>query len=327
MKNVLNVSLICLGLLLVSAYVPAESFEQAQERKERKASTAQTVLSASEKAAMLKNAEEREKRGLAAYVPKQLALLEKAIRDKKSLYPPNSEDYTILELARVKEKRAVPLLAQILKDYPVGMARADAADALAEIGDRSAIPALLSALEGNDIRVKTKVAIALVKFGETEAALPILIKIANKDYAAHWDIDVERDLWGRKDEGLYKTELIKKFKTEILPYQALTTLSRLNNFETTTVIENALNDHNPFIRVHAACLLSEKGKWDISLPILKQIATDETLNELTRESAIRMMAKKGDSEVRKLLQDLSSDRNEYIGNKARKILSELGKNK
>ena len=178
--NVFTASLLLMVLTVFSSKGTCLTFEEAQSQKENQAKTGQAVVTQAEKEEKLKIAEEKERQGYIAYVPKALKRLEKAIQDRKSLYPPNEEDLIMFDLAKAKDARAVPYLIKILKDYPVTSARVDAAMALGEIGDRTAIPALKDALEDKDYQVKTEAAVTLVKFGENQAAFPTLKKVAQK---------------------------------------------------------------------------------------------------------------------------------------------------
>jgi HEAT repeat protein len=69
----------------------------------------------------------------------------------------------------------VPVLIEGLKDVQVGMW---AAEALGEIGApaRQALPALLEAMKGDNDNLRRAAALAVVRLGETDNGLPILIK-------------------------------------------------------------------------------------------------------------------------------------------------------
>jgi HEAT repeat protein len=79
-------------------------------------------------------------------------------------------------------KPAVPALLKSLKESEIYYGRSGAAFVLGEIGDKSAVPALIKALGDEYMEVKMKSAIALGKLGDKKAVDPIIAAMKEGNY-------------------------------------------------------------------------------------------------------------------------------------------------
>ncbi len=84
-----------------------------------------------------------------------------------------------------RDLRAIPLLIKVLKYNPKWRNRIDAARAIGVIeaynNDKSAIPELKKALNEPDVPVKLAVSEVLIKLGEKNVTIPILLSIFRKE--------------------------------------------------------------------------------------------------------------------------------------------------
>jgi len=84
-------------------------------------------------------------------------------------------------LGRLKDKRAVPALSDILENGELGSVPSSPANALGDIGDPSAAPALIRALRKSpDTYIRRDCAVALGKVGD-RSAIPGLIQVLKED--------------------------------------------------------------------------------------------------------------------------------------------------
>lgn len=79
----------------------------------------------------------------------------------------------IIELAKLRELRAVDLIVELLND-PLPSVRTEAAMALGKIGEQSAMPGLITALSDGDDAVRMAAAKSLGRLGD-RAAVPKLV--------------------------------------------------------------------------------------------------------------------------------------------------------
>lgn len=97
------------------------------------------------------------------------------------------------DLEDARDLRAIPLLIKVLKYNPRGINRANAAQSIKLIEkynhDKSAISALVEALNDTITDVKEKVADALVALGDTTYSLKVLEKLAKGEDKEHWTVD------------------------------------------------------------------------------------------------------------------------------------------
>ena len=148
-----------------------KSDEQNKQKIEKKKPTAEE-----RREAIKRSFEEERLKKYVPYVEKNIKKLEKAFKEKTLGY---GFEYTILDLSRAGDPRAVPILTKILLEYdlkdkgtpeksPSSSVRRAAAHALGVIGDESAIPALREAYEkekNKKVRNEITYAIFRIKLG------------------------------------------------------------------------------------------------------------------------------------------------------------------
>ena len=97
------------------------------------------------------------------------------------------------DLTDARDLRAIPLLIKVLKYNPRGINRANAAQAIKWIetynNDKSAVPALIEALDDSITDVQLRVADALVALGDTSHCLKVLERIAKGEGKENWSVD------------------------------------------------------------------------------------------------------------------------------------------
>ncbi|OGS22972.1 MAG: hypothetical protein A2252_07805 [Elusimicrobia bacterium RIFOXYA2_FULL_39_19] len=94
-------------------------------------------------------------------------------------YPEDKDD--VLKLGITRNTECIPVLDEILTNYPSVVTRKNALGSIDLIGEkepRLVIPVLIKALDDHNITVRGGAAHRLVKYGEKEKVLPVLIEIA-----------------------------------------------------------------------------------------------------------------------------------------------------
>lgn len=173
--------------------------------------------------------------------------------------PPYPEDIDdVLKLGKTMDSSCIPVLEEIITSYPSVVTRKNALKSLSLIAEKynSAIKAISKALNDPNITVRGETAGLLVKFGEKEKALPVLIEIATiKDMDKlekhiledeYWRSEfIILDLWlkGKKEEAIkqnpyiltvskkYIQEWTKRYNRLKEDYilRSLESLSKINN--------------------------------------------------------------------------------------------------
>jgi len=112
-------------------------------------------------------------------VPDLIAIVKK---DLKLSYSNSKANYATQELGRLKDKRAIKILKQVLAENDSTL-RSDAVDALAQMGDKSTAPSLLLLLKNGTEEERAFAAHALGQL-EVQSAVPALLEALKKeDYA------------------------------------------------------------------------------------------------------------------------------------------------
>jgi hypothetical protein len=113
-------------------------------------------------------------------------------------YPEDTDD--VLKLGVAKDTESISTLEDILTTYPSVVTRKNALKSLDLIGEkypRLVIPVLIRALDDHNITVRGYAAGLLIKLGEKEKALPVLIKIATIKNTNELVKDImEDEYWG-----------------------------------------------------------------------------------------------------------------------------------
>jgi HEAT repeat protein len=99
----------------------------------------------------------------------------------------NDTDQSVLEtviysLARLRDKRAIAPLSEVLQKQPIASVRAEAASVLAEFDDAEVVEALIKGLQDNDDVVVESAISGLGHFSNDErVVLPLIAMLANKN--------------------------------------------------------------------------------------------------------------------------------------------------
>ncbi|MEW6609321.1 MAG: HEAT repeat domain-containing protein, partial [bacterium] len=192
-------------------------------------------------------------------IPKIIEEIKRKMKNE-TLYPLDHEDMSIFYVGVSRDPKAIPVLIEVLKNYKTPKARStearrDAAEALGRIGDKSAIPALIEALEDRDILVRSEVARVLVELGEKTKPLPILISLAKGENMDEWSIDLSG--YGNFTDDTLKRN-INKTKNSIR-YSALGSLERIGNEKAILVIKELSKDEDQNIQYIANRILKRLG--------------------------------------------------------------------
>ncbi|MBN1594909.1 HEAT repeat domain-containing protein [candidate division FCPU426 bacterium] len=310
------------------------SFEEAQQKKE---SRKNTETSGSQYQAMSQekwksmSKEEQQKYAVQELeakakkeAPNNLALLQKKL-EKGKFHPADSQ--IIIGLSGAKEKKAVPVLLEILKgNYIIGI-RKSAAEALGNIGDVAAHDELKKVLGDSDIQIKLEAAVALLKLGYSQEAFPVLEMVAKRQNTNHWNIDVSDQIdysnYSETETEIKRRELIEDYKNSSLPSKAIRYLGEIGSKQALNVIESALNDPDKFVRLGAGSVLMETEKKEKAIPVLEDIVSDATITRSVRSAALSAIAKgNGDKEKGILIKYLKSD-DDYLSKKAKKLIEKM----
>lgn len=257
--------------------------------------------------------------------PENLAIIEKGYR-KGTLFPP--ADDVILQLGAAKYKPAVPLLIDILKNYSVTDIRVSAAEALGNIDDETAVPALIEALDYKDYQIKVESAIALVKLGKNKEAFSLLSKVARKEDINNWDIDVSAKyssvtFLSQKEINRLRAESKQEIKNETLPTKAIKCLGEIKDNQSINILAGALFDKNEFVRLEAASQLMATGKRGEALVALDKIISNSGISKPIRLEALSVVAKGKGAEEIKLLKKYETNSDEELAKAAIKIINEI----
>ncbi len=117
------------------------------------------------------NIQKEAKNGLISWGANSVEPLIAVIRDWKNR-PAGLRVVCVDILGRIKDKRAVPVIIDVLNEKKMTM-RYNAARALGSIGEREAVPALIKLLGDNEWQVRFYTAEALGKIGDKSAAKPL----------------------------------------------------------------------------------------------------------------------------------------------------------
>ncbi|MCD4812975.1 HEAT repeat domain-containing protein [bacterium] len=227
-------------------------------------------------------------------------------------------DRAILNLARAKDPKAVPILSKFILQDDCAYDRKTAAEALQAIGDPIAIPALEAALEDKDYRVRVNAASALVAFKQYDAAFPTLKNIALKKNIENWVIDYSGE--GRiKNQPDYKGDI--QIINDFLPSEALLALGDINDKKSIEVIKQCLQDENSFVRFHAGFILLEKKDTKKALPVLEKIINNPNITISVRASAIRAIVQSNGTQEKKLINDFLNSSDPQIVKHTKRAIS------
>ncbi len=334
LKNILwgIIGIMLLGTCIYAGTGLKMSFEEAQQKKENREkpeTSGKKYQAMSKEQWKSMSADEKYKYQMKQFqaeaekeAPGNLEYIKREF-EKGTLLPP--ADTSILKLGGAKYKPALPLLIDILKNYNVTDIRVSAAEALGNIDDSAAIPALIEALGYKDYQIQVEAAVALVKLGQADEAFPVLAKVVQKEDIENWDVDVESRL-GNYPESIKnqkRQEYKERFKNKSLPSKAVRYLGEIGSEPALNIIEKGLDDPNEFVRLQAGSILMETERKNIAIPVLEQIIENHVITRSVRSSAMFAIASGKGDEERKILEKYSKSKDEYIAKKARKAIKRL----
>lgn len=216
----------------------------------------------------------------------------------------------------------VEVLLDVIERHRIAIVRMTALSQIRSLGDKSAIPRLNVALY-NEEDMQTKVGIAgtLVALGEKEVPFFVLANVVRWRDVEGWKID-GTGRWSGYPEGSPKREkIIKEVKQRIIPNNALRILAEIGTGEAESVIREAINDRNPYVRFAAARIMMEKfAEKYLSFQVIADIAQDTNIENLTRATAIKLLGKMGETYI---LESLLNDENKYIRQNAKEALKKI----
>ncbi|MEW6621340.1 MAG: HEAT repeat domain-containing protein [bacterium] len=192
-------------------------------------------------------------------IPKIIKEIKTKMKEE-TLYPLTHEDMSITYVGLSRDPKAIPVLIEVLKNYKTtgarsAEARRDSAEALGQIGNKSAIPSLIEALEDKDILVCSTVAKVLVALGEKTKSLPVLISLAKGENMDKWSIDLSG--YGDFTSDELKKVIDKTKKT--IRYKALRDLGEIGNEKAISVIKELSKDEDQNIQYIANRILKRLG--------------------------------------------------------------------
>ena len=214
-----------------------------------------------------------------------LEIIKEALKDKDTKVRMNAAS----ALGEIGDKSAIPLLKEALKDKSESV-KIYAAMALYRIGDKSAIPLLKESLKDKDMKARMYAAMALGKIGD-KSAIPLL-KEALKD------------------------------KDTVVRMYAARALGEIGDKSAIPLLKEALKDKNVSVRVWASSALGKIGDKS-AIPLLKEALKN-------KDTGIRMYAASalgeiGDKSAISLLKEALKDKNSRITVNAVRSLMKISK--
>ena len=162
------------------------------------------------------------------------------------------------------------------------------------IGNKKAIPALVSALNDSDRTVQILSAVALAELGEKEKTSVAANALWNK---------------GRKGAPIYSCHFM---------FRDLATEEAIDN------LAHDLNNEDPYIAVDAAICLAQMGQSAKAFPFLQQALTND--DRYMRMAALRGLAYIGDNASLGLIQTRINDEDNLVSEQAMNILKNFNNN-
>jgi len=245
-----------------------------------------------------------------------LEIIKEALKDKDTKVRMNAAS----ALGEIGDKSAIPLLKEALKDKDT-VVRMSAASALEMIGDKSAIPLLKEALKDKSESVKIYAAMALYRIGD-KSAIPLLKEsLKDKDMKARMYAAMALGKIGDKSAIPLLKEALKDKDTVVRMYAARA-LGEIGDKSAIPLLKEALKDKNVSVRVWASSALGKIGDKS-AIPLLKEALKN-------KDTGIRMYAASalgeiGDKSAISLLKEALKDKNSRITVNAVRSLMKISK--
>lgn len=194
---------------------------------------------------------------------------------------------------RLRLKEAVEPLIEIVRTAKYNLDRAEAAEALGEIGDRRACDALAGALSGSDSLVVTYAARGLAKLGDPRAVTPLLSLLAKDRYDTRISAAIAL---GEFDDPRVAPALIKaaNHPDEDTRGWALLALAKVNAPGVLDTFIEALADES--VRSHACAALARRDEAQIPDLVRAKLGRQDATKTLESINRIRRNIKQRESQ-------------------------------
>ncbi|MFW9995854.1 MAG: HEAT repeat domain-containing protein [Candidatus Odinarchaeota archaeon] len=190
-------------------------------------------------------------------------------------------------------------------------ARFGAAEALGEIADQRAIPALMKKLNDEDPEFCGQVALALGKMQDSRAVFPIGKLLED-------DNDVARE-FAAKALGMIRDKRITKkliwAMRDSVPEVRVAiagAMGKIGDFEATDRLIRALNDKNPHVRTAVAKALGEIGNPRSVVPLIKILDDGFTTPEVREQLKESIALYDKETVLQQIMNVADGDQNEVV---------------
>jgi HEAT repeat protein len=183
------------------------------------------------------------------------------------------------DLGKTKDKRAVDVLLQVLREQDFGQLHSKVIEALGNIGDTKAVPALIKRLQSSDNFSGKAVAIALGKIGDPRATEPLYKAMTTVDFFQTDGAEALVQLGGADavkylnkaagSENAFIKQAVEKALGSLGPDHGLKPLTDL------------LKDADPKVRSMAAAALTDIGDSTVEFDLQEAL---DGLDEQTRNT-------------------------------------------
>ncbi|MCX7966634.1 MAG: HEAT repeat domain-containing protein [Syntrophorhabdaceae bacterium] len=225
----------------------------------------------------------------------------------------------IIALGRIGDKRAVPALISVLEDEPEIAILS--AGALAKIGDRSAFEALIGHLGERDVRVRQAVISALNSIGHPDMAKRMVELLKDDDPIVRESAVKIAGYFGYSEciDLLFERT---KDESETVRYAAIQCLPFLEDERALSMIVDALKNDTAKVRAAAAYALAQLDDKE-AFVYLKDALYDP--DPWVRYYAAKAIGEKGNPEAIELLSDVvDNDKAEQVRISAIEAIGKIG---
>jgi len=174
--------------------------------------------------------------------------IEKLVNEFMSSNKAPSEEINLL--INIKDTRVVKLLIQALHDNSWGNRRRRAANALGELGDKSAVEPLIQALKESDVQIRRAAAGALEKVGNAEAVEALIQSLKDTDKSVRM---VSAKALGKIGDSRAVEYLIQALmdKEEDVRWYSAMALGEIGDQRALEPLTQALRDKSEIVRQYA----------------------------------------------------------------------------
>lgn len=219
---------------------------------------------------------------------------------------PRGEYEIVQDLKKLGDEALDTLMTAVADKTEVPDVRAVAAKALAEIGAKQAVPALMTAVASNDSRVAIAAAEALGRFGDPQAVPALIAALADMSRRAH-----EKAANTLGDLG----------DARAAPEAVIEALGKIGDARAAPALTAALADPNSRTRAKAADALGNLGDAQ-AVPALTTLLKDA--DSASRSAAVGALGKIGDTQAVPALLTALDDATADVRAKAAEALGNVG---